>query len=500
MLFGVLVLSSGVAVKDVAAQSPSPAAALAFSVQPATVTAGSVIFPAPRVVLRDQSGALISSPVVVTVELVNAPAGVSLSGSLTATSVNGVATFSDLSLSAPATGLVLLARSEGASQALSSSFSVQRLLLDGGFEQQAEAQNVRYVSQPDGARWGAGWNNWGWNSWNYMTSAGAWSGGGVALTEDFTTGWKWARSGNAFGIVGVRSTLSQSFTATQDGIGTLSWFDANRSSWREHTWFGRPNDYSVTVTDTNGNVQVLGNYTSEVYLGLASNSWVNAGDDRFSLAGKQGWFARSSADFTLAAGMTYTLRFNSLSPYITNSAGEVTGTDDRVTLLDDIVLSTRTMPIPTPTPTPTATSTQTPDSGESPSALPTPTPTPTPTSTPTPGGRLLWSNQIKSTASTLMVASQGVANTWDAVLRRLEQSNVCRSQMKLDELELASRRWQRKIQTQVKQTVLPLARRRKTPCAVRRVGRASATIRRLVAAYASEGRKVARAVDRCSST
>jgi hypothetical protein len=493
-------------VDDVAAQAPSPGAALAFSVQPATVTVGAVIFPAPRVVLRDQSGALISSPVVVTVELVNAPAGVSLSGSLTATSVNGVATFSDLSLSAPATGLVLLARSEGASQVLSSSFSSQALLVDGGFEQQAEAQNVRYVSQPDGARWGAGWNNWGWNSWNYMTSAGVWSGGGVALTEDFTTGWKWARSGNAFGIVGVRSTLSQSFTATQDGIGTLSWFDANRSSWREHTWFGRPNDYSVTVTDTNGNIQVLGNYTSEVYLGLASNSWVNAGDDRFSLAGKQGWFARSSADFTLAAGMSYTLRFNSLSPYITNSAGEVTGTDDRVTLLDDIVLTTRSLPTPTPTPT------ATPDTGSSPSSVPTPTPTHTPTAvptltptatpTPTPplSGVAKWKKEVDSTATKLMAASQGVANTWETVLRRIAESNSCSSQMQVDELERASRRWQRKIQTQVRQEVLPLAKRRKTPCAIRKVRRASAAVRRLVAAYASEGRKLARAADRCSST
>ena len=140
--------------------------------------------------------------------------------------------------------------------------------------------------------------------------------------------------------------MSQTFTATEDAIGTLSWFDANRSSWRENTWFGRQNNYSVTITDSNGNVQTIGSYTSEVYLGLDSNSWANIGDDRFSLAGKQGWFSRTGNSFVLQAGMTYTLSFNSLSPYITDANGNITGVDDRTTLLDDISITTS--PIPTP--------------------------------------------------------------------------------------------------------------------------------------------------------
>ncbi len=515
-----LLLSMWVMVPKVSAQAPGSPNYLAFSVQPATATAGTVMFPAPRVVLRGPSGLLPSSGVSVTVELINASAGVVLGGTLTATTVNGVATFSDLTVNVAATGLVLLARSEGFSQVLSNSFSSQELILDGGFEQQAESQGVRYVSQSDGSRWGAGWNNWGWSSWNYMTPAGAWGGGGVAFTEDFTTGWKWARSGNAFGIVGVRSTLSQTFTATQDFIGTLSWFDANRSSWREHTWYGRPNDYSVTVTDTNGNVQVIGNYTSQVYLGLAENSWINAGDDRFSLAGKQGWFARASADFNLAAGMTYTLSFNSLSPYWYNSEGAITGADDRVTLLDDVVLTTRAVPTATPTPTPTLTPTSTPtaiptatptatatatptptlapNSDSSPNAVPTATPTPT--STPPLTGVAKWSKQVKTTATELMEASQGVASTWDTVLRRIAQSNSCRSQMQVGQLQRQSRRWQQMIQSQVRKELLPLANRRRTPSVVRKLSRLSAANRRLIAAYANEGRKLARAVDSCSTS
>jgi uncharacterized protein (TIGR03382 family) len=219
------------------------------------------------------------------------------------------------------------------------------LLVDGSFETQAVLQGNPYYAQPDGSKWGAAWNNWGWSSWQ-ANFAGAWVGGGIARTEEYATGWKWARTGDVLGIIKDRQTMSQTFTATEDATGTLSWFDANRSSWRENTWYGRQNNYSVTLTDSLGNVQTIGNYTSEVYLGLDSNSWINAGDDRFSLAGKQGWFARTGASFILQAGMTYTLSFNSLSPYIYDENGNLTGVDDRTTLLDDIAINTTPIPAP----------------------------------------------------------------------------------------------------------------------------------------------------------
>jgi MYXO-CTERM domain-containing protein len=233
----------------------------------------------------------------------------------------------------------------GALLAITSAAAEANLLVDGSFENQAVLQSNPFYTQPDGSKWGAAWSNWGWSSWQSNFS-GAWVGGAIARTEDYTTGWKWAHTGDVFGIIKDRNTMSQTFTATEDAIGTLSWFDANRSSWRENTWFGRQNNYSVTVTDSNGNVQTIGSYTSEVYLGLESNSEQNIGDDRFTLAGKQGWFAKTGASFVLEAGMTYTLSFNSLSPYITDANGNITGVDDRTTLLDDISLTTS--PIPTP--------------------------------------------------------------------------------------------------------------------------------------------------------
>ncbi|MFO0529322.1 MAG: PEP-CTERM sorting domain-containing protein, partial [Planctomycetota bacterium] len=101
-------------------------------------------------------------------------------------------------------------------------------------------------------------------------------------------------------------------------------------------WFGRPNDYSVTLTDSVGNVQTLGNYTSEV---AGGNSYSTpAGNGWWTMAGKTGWYSRSASGFNLQAGMTYTLSFNSLSPYYLDSNGNQQ-VDDRTTFLDDISLT-----------------------------------------------------------------------------------------------------------------------------------------------------------------
>jgi hypothetical protein len=223
-------------------------------------------------------------------------------------------------------------------------------LLDGGFETQAVAQNLpSYSTGPNGELWGRPWNA-GWtpagleSSWRGIAAGSPWVGGAIARTEDFATGWKWAKTGVVFGIIKDRQQMQQTFTASQNAIGTLTWFDCNRNSWRGDTWFGRPNDYSVTVTDNLGNVQVIGNYTSQVFGGLESNSWANLGDDRFTLPNKQGWFTRTGATVHMVAGRTYTLSFNSLSPYILDNLGNITGVDDRTTLLDDIALTSTVVP------------------------------------------------------------------------------------------------------------------------------------------------------------
>lgn len=219
--------------------------------------------------------------------------------------------------------------------------AVTNLITDGSFESQAVLQNNPYYQQADGARWGAAWSNWGWSSWQSNT-VGAWTGGAIARTEEFAAGWKHARTGDVFGIVQTRGTLSQSVTATESGLYNLSWFDANRASWRNVEWFGQENDYSVTVTDALGNVQTVGNYTSVVAGGNSYSS--TPGNGWWTTEGKTGWFAKTGTNVNLVAGMTYTVSFNSLSPYIFDGSGNITGVEDRTTFVDDISLSL----VPTP--------------------------------------------------------------------------------------------------------------------------------------------------------
>ena len=205
------------------------------------------------------------------------------------------------------------------------------LILDGGFENQAVLQSVPFTLQADGSKWGASWggSNWGWSSWTAISGSGPWIGGSIARTEDFAAGWKRAKSGDVFGIIKDNQTMSQTFTATETNKATLNWFDANRASWRQHDWFGRPNTYSVTLTDNLGNVQQLGTYTSEV-AGGTNYSTPPGGYGWGTLQGKTFWFARTSPQFDLIQGRTYTLSYNSL-----------TVNDDRTTFLDDINISMR---------------------------------------------------------------------------------------------------------------------------------------------------------------
>ena len=87
--------------------------ALTFTVQPVATYAGMAIDPPVQVTVRDSVGAtVITKPVVVTIALVPGTGG-SIHGTLTATTVNGIATFTDLApgdsgpqrLVAKATGL-----------------------------------------------------------------------------------------------------------------------------------------------------------------------------------------------------------------------------------------------------------------------------------------------------------------------------------------------------------------------------------------------------------
>jgi hypothetical protein len=270
------------------------------------------------------------------------------------------------------------------------------LIQDGDFE--GYTSLISYSTSPDASqKWGRHWpgyngipaanggtgSNTGaqvegqWSttglqsSWRNNDPSGPWSGGQVNRTEDFAAGWKWAHSGVIFGIIKDRQVMSQTFAFTGFEIskGEIAWFDANRPSWRGHTNFGLPNPYKVTLTDDLGNVQLIGDYVSQVASALAAsvvdaNSAIDASDDRHDDANKKLWFAKQGLqEFTLTPGRTYTLSFVSMSPACSapgpvgpnceadspvGTNPDYSGFQDRTTFLDDIMLTASPLGGPNP--------------------------------------------------------------------------------------------------------------------------------------------------------
>src|SRR6266705_646213 len=105
--------------------TPGAATQLAFSVQPSTTVAGAAISPAVQVTALDPVG----NPVPgftgnVTVVLGSNPGGSTLSGTTTVATVNGVASFSTLTLDKTGTSYALAATAIGLNPATSSGFSI----------------------------------------------------------------------------------------------------------------------------------------------------------------------------------------------------------------------------------------------------------------------------------------------------------------------------------------------------------------------------------------
>jgi hypothetical protein len=102
-----------------------PAAKVVFTVQPSNVVAGASITPAVQVSVEDASGNLVTTATnAVTIAIGTNPGGGTLSGTLTANAVAGVATFTNLSINKGGTGYTLTAAATGLTGATSSAFNV----------------------------------------------------------------------------------------------------------------------------------------------------------------------------------------------------------------------------------------------------------------------------------------------------------------------------------------------------------------------------------------
>jgi hypothetical protein len=105
---------------------PGPASRLAFIVQPTATLAGAPITPAVQVSAEDAFGNLVPSfAAPVTVALGSNPAAGILSGATTVSAVNGVATFSPLSIDKSGAGYALTATATGLTAISSVAFNIE---------------------------------------------------------------------------------------------------------------------------------------------------------------------------------------------------------------------------------------------------------------------------------------------------------------------------------------------------------------------------------------
>src|SRR6267142_311740 len=105
--------------------TPRPATHLVFTVQPSNTIAGSTISPAVQVAAQDDAGVTVTSfGGSITIALGTNPAGGTLSGTKIVTAVNGVATFSTLSIDRAGNGYTLVATATGLTGATSAPFNI----------------------------------------------------------------------------------------------------------------------------------------------------------------------------------------------------------------------------------------------------------------------------------------------------------------------------------------------------------------------------------------
>jgi hypothetical protein len=122
-----------VATSDVLSQTsaafditPGTATQLAFVVQPNNTLAGATIVPPVQIAVQDTLGNTVTSAAdPITVAIGTNPSSGTLSGTLTANAVNGVATFGDLSIQAAGVGYTLTGSSGTLTQAVSSPFDIE---------------------------------------------------------------------------------------------------------------------------------------------------------------------------------------------------------------------------------------------------------------------------------------------------------------------------------------------------------------------------------------
>ena len=106
-----------------------PATQVVFKQQPSSTVAGTTMAPAVTVAVEDAVGQVVTSSAA-TVSLAVTQAGITLGGTTSVAAVNGIATFSNLTVTKAGTGYTLTAASAGLTSAVSTPFNVTAAAAD----------------------------------------------------------------------------------------------------------------------------------------------------------------------------------------------------------------------------------------------------------------------------------------------------------------------------------------------------------------------------------
>lgn len=141
-------------------------------------------------------------------------------------------------------------------------------IVDGGFEAKGAATPVADYCY-DGFATGGG----------PACAASPWVGGGVIISGSAAWGGSLSPSGSYHGFVQGTSTLSQSFTATENGSAVITWLAANRQN------FGGTQTYSVSIFD-GASTTNFGSFTnsSGTFLGQTTSSFAITNGTNYTLS------------------------------------------------------------------------------------------------------------------------------------------------------------------------------------------------------------------------
>ena len=239
-------------------------ASLAFQTQPTDTAPGQPITPAVTVEVQDDFGNVVTtSTASITLAIGTNPGGGTLGGTLTQSSVNGMATFDDLSIDLSGNGYTLVASSTGLTETTSNPFNilvgvVAKFAIGAiGTQTVGQAFSITITAQDAGNNTVSSFSQ----TVDLTTTAGAIS---PAVSGSFSNG-QWTGS-----VTVTQAGAGRTITATRTGgteSGTSNAFTVDKAN--QTITFGALSDKTFGDPDFNGQCHSLFRVRGDLYRQLA---------------------------------------------------------------------------------------------------------------------------------------------------------------------------------------------------------------------------------------